>query len=177
MMTRKVQRKLCAVYGASIRPAVDRELGFNRTTLSILQALIASNKLAGKDDDEERPFRVGLGESARRTRRDRKTIIRHIQILVAEKLVTVTKVVNGTSNTYSIHLSPMSDWMTSDEADALRRKSRAAAKQRWRHKDKVTKSDLENVVMRGGCVTGALKDETNRERRLRLTRIMHITQV
>jgi hypothetical protein len=71
----------------------------------------------------------------------------------------------------------MSDWMTSDEADALRRKSRAAAKQKWRHKEKVTKSDLENVVMRGGCVTGAVKDETNRERRLRLTRIIHITQV
>ena len=177
MMTRTAQRKLCAVYGAAIRPAVDRELGFNRTTLSILQALITSNKLRGKDDDGERPFRVGLGELARRTRRDRKTIIRHIQILVAEKLVTVTKGLNGTSNTYSIHLSPMSDWMTSDEADALRRKSRAAAKQRWRHKDKVTKSDLENVVMRGGCVTGVLKDETNRERRLRLMRIMHITQV
>ena len=135
-MTRAVQRKLCAVYGAAIRPAVDRESGFNRTTLSILQALIICNKLRGKDDDGERPFRVGLGELARRTRRDRKTIIRHIQILVAEKLVTVTKGVNGTSNTYSIHLSPMSDWMTSDEADALRRKSRLVAKQRWRHKDK-----------------------------------------
>jgi hypothetical protein len=177
MMTRAAQRKLCAVYGAVIRPAVDREWGFNGTTLSILQALITSNKLRGKDDDGERPFRVGLEKLARRTRRDRKTIIRHIQILVAEKLVTVTKGVNGTSNTYSIHLSPMSDWMTSDEADALRRKSRTAAKERWRHKDKVTKSDLENVVMRGGCVTGAVKDETNRERRLRLTRIMHITQV
>ena len=177
MMTRTAQRKLCAVYGAAIRPTVDKGLGFNRTTLSILQALIASNKLRGKDDDGERPFRVGLGELARRTRRDRKTIIRHIKILVAEMLVTVTKGVMGTSNTYSVHLSPMSDWMTSDEADALRRKSRAAVKQRWRHKDKATKSDLENVVMRGGCVTGAVKDETNRERRLRLTRIMHITQV
>jgi hypothetical protein len=50
-------------------------------------------------------------------------------------------------------------------------------KLKWRHKDKVTKSDLKNLVMRGGCVTGAVKDETNRERHLRLTRIMHITQV
>jgi len=88
----------------------------------------------------------------------------------------VTKGVNGTSNTYSIHLSPMSDWTTADEADALRRQRRAAAKLKWRHKDKVTKRDLGNIVMRGGCVTG-VKDETNRERRLRLTRIMHITQV
>jgi DNA-binding MarR family transcriptional regulator len=98
-MTRSTQRKLRAVYGAAIRLSVDRELGFNRTTLSILQALITSNKLRGKDDDGERPFRVGLEKLARRTRRDRKTIIRHIQVLVAEKLVTVTKGVNGTSNT------------------------------------------------------------------------------
>jgi hypothetical protein len=74
MMTRTAQRKLCAVYGAAIRPKVDRELGFNGTTLSILQALIASNKLRGKDDGE-RPFRVGLGELARRARRNRNTII------------------------------------------------------------------------------------------------------
>jgi hypothetical protein len=33
MMTRTAQRKLCAVYGAAIRPKVDRELGFNGTTL------------------------------------------------------------------------------------------------------------------------------------------------
>jgi hypothetical protein len=48
----------------------------------------------------------------------------------------------------------MSHWTTADEADALRRQRRAAAKLKWRHKDKVTKSDLENIVMRGGCVTG-----------------------
>ena len=39
MLIRTVQRKLCAVYGAAIRPAVDRELGFNRTTLSILASV------------------------------------------------------------------------------------------------------------------------------------------
>ena len=120
---------------------------------------------------------MGLEKLARRTRRDRKTIIRHIQVLVAEKLVTVTKGVNGTSNTYSIHLSPMIDWTIADEADALSRQRRVASKLKWRHKDKVTKGDLENIVMRGGFVTGAVKDETNRERRLRLTRIMHIIQV
>ena len=48
MMTRPEQRRLCTIFGASDRP------GFNGTTLGVLQALITSNPLKGKDVDAEK---------------------------------------------------------------------------------------------------------------------------
>ena len=113
----------------------------------------------------------------RRLHRDQKTVIHHIQVLVSEKLVTVTKGRRGTANTYRLHLSPMKEWMSSNEADKLKRQLRAAAKLKWKHKDKAFKADLENIYIVDGCVKGAVKGETNRERRLRQYPLVTVQEI
>src|ERR1700730_14678070 len=113
----------------------------------------------------------------RRLHRDQKTVIHHIQVLVNEKLVTVTKGRRGTANTYRLHLSPMKEWISSNEADKLKRQLRAAAKLKWKHKDKVFKADLENIYIVDGCVKGAIKGETNRERRLRQYPLVTVQEI
>src|ERR1700737_3988279 len=168
MMTRPEQRSLMTRYGAS---------RLNGATPIVLRALITSNKLAGKRDDAEKPFRVGLTKLQKRVGRDQRTITRHFQILENEKLLTVTKNKNGTSNTYSLHLSPMKEWISTDEADMLKRQQRAAAKLKWKRKDKVAKTDLENIHIVDGCVKGCIKDETNRERRLRQHRLITVETI
>jgi DNA-binding transcriptional ArsR family regulator len=149
----------------------------NGTTLIVLAALITSNKMSGKRDDAEKPFRVGLTKLQKRVGRDQRTITRHFKILENEKLLTVTKNKNGTSSTYSLHLSPMKDWTSADEAETLKRQQRAAAKLKWKRKDKVTKTDLENIYIVDGCVKGCIEHETNRDRRLRQHHLITVVEI
>jgi hypothetical protein len=49
----------------------------------------------------------------------------------------------------------MKSWTSADEAETLKRQQRAVAKLKWKRKDKVTKTDLENIYLVDGCVKAA----------------------
>ncbi len=169
MMTRTEQRRMVTEYGAS---------QLDGTSISVLKALIDSNKLKGRNDDAERPFNVGLTKLRKRTGRTDKTLLKHIGILEEKQIIAVIKGKAGKSNTYVLQIGNMETWDTVDETEKVRRQMRAVQQLEWKHKDKKLKAELaETVFTDDGCVKAARAGETNRERRVRLEQLLEVTEI
>jgi DNA-binding MarR family transcriptional regulator len=169
MMTRTEQRRMVTEYGAS---------QLDGTSISVLRALIDSNKLKGRNDDAEMAFRVGLSKLRKRTGRTDKTLLKHIRILEEKQIIAVIKGKAGKSNTYVLQIGNMATWDTVDETETLKRQQRQLQQLTWKHRDKAWKNELaEMVFTKDGNVKGVREDETNWERRRRLERLLKVTVI